>query len=329
VSLAEARALARAPTSARGTRTAVAAVAPEPSPAEVGRERQALEREQDQERRRRIREYAATLRIMKARGVRGLGAVAGVAVRPLQVFAEGDSWFHYPVPLFRGGIVDRLQRRLGVPILNLATAGDEVRFMLGVKERRIIAEQLTGGCPAGGAWDAMLFSGGGNDIVDNPMALWVRDFQAGVPPAQLVHLGRLDAALDVVRAGYEDLIAMRDALSPSTHLFFHQYDFAIPDGRKVCHFGPWLQPTFELRRFPLNDLRIATAVVRVMLERFAAMLTALSPGAGPVTVIGTQGTLAPVKASWHNELHPSKEGFETFADVFHAELQQAFPGRVL
>lgn len=329
VSLAEARALARAPTDSRAARAAVAAVAPEPSPAEVGRERKALERDQDQERRRRIREYAATLRIMKARGVKGVGAVAGPVVRPLQVFAEGDSWFHYPVPLFRGGIIDRLERRLGVPILNLATAGDEVRFMLGVKERRIIAEQFTRGCPAGGPWDAMLFSGGGNDFVDNPMALWVRDFQVGVPPAQLVHLARLDAALGVVRAGYEDLIAMRDALSPSTHLFFHGYDFAIPDGRKVCQFGPWLRPTFELRRFPMDDLRVATDVVRVMLERFAAMQTSLPVGAGPVTVIATQGTLAPVKDSWHNELHPSKEGFETFAGVFHAELQHAFPGRVL
>jgi hypothetical protein len=329
VSLTEARALAVVPTNVRAARAAVAAVAPDPSPADVGRERKALERDQDQERRRRIAEYAATLRIMKARGVKGLGAVAGPAVRPLQVFAEGDSWFDYPVPLFKGGIVDRLERRLGVPILNLATAGDEVRFMLGVKERRIIADQFTRGCPAGGPWEAMLFSGGGNDIVDNPMALWVRDFQIGVPPEHLVHLPRLDAALGVVRAGYEDLIAMRDALSPATHLFFHGYDFAIPDGRKVCHFGPWLQPTFQLRGFPMDNLAIATAVVRVMLERFAAMLASLPAGAGPVTVIATQGTLAPVKDSWHNELHPSKAGFETFADVFHRELRQAFPGRVL
>jgi hypothetical protein len=327
VSLEEARALAMG----RSAAAVAGVVAPQPSPREVGREREKLETEQEQERRRRIREYTATLRIMKARGVKGLGAVAGAAAAapPLQVFAEGDSWFEYPVPLFGGGIIKRLEKRLGVPVLNLAKAGDEVRFMLGVEERKIIAEQFTTGCPAGGPWDAMLFSGGGNDIVDNPMALWIRDFQAAVPPAQQINMARLDAALGIVRAGYEDLVAMRDDLSPSTHLFLHGYDFAIPDGRGVCHFGPWLQPTFALRGFPANSLTDATAVVKVMLERFAAVLGSLNTGKGPVTLIPTQGTLPPVKASWHNELHPSKMGFDTFADVFHAQLRQAFPGRVL
>ena len=106
--------------------------------------------------------------------------------------------------------------------------------MLGVKERKILIEQLTNGCPAGGPWDAMLFSGGGNDIVDNPMVLWIRDFDATLPPAALIHQPRLDAALTLVRAGYEDLIALRDSLSPQTRLFFHAYDFVIPDGRGVC-----------------------------------------------------------------------------------------------
>ena len=36
-----------------------------------------------------------------------------------------------------------------MPILNLATAGDEVRFMLGVDERRELITRLTTGCPAG------------------------------------------------------------------------------------------------------------------------------------------------------------------------------------
>lgn len=103
--------------------------------------------------------------------------------------AEGDSWFDYPVPLFGGGIVSRLERRLGVPILNLAKAGDEVRYMLGVKERKELIAQLTRGCPAGGAWDVLLFSGGGNDIVDNPMVLWIKDFDASLPLADAAHVG--------------------------------------------------------------------------------------------------------------------------------------------
>jgi hypothetical protein len=197
--------------------------------------------------------------------------------------------------------------------------------MLGVKERKVLIEQFVNGCPAGGLWDAMLFSGGGNDIVDNPMALWVRDYNPTLPPQALVHQARFDAALALVRAGYEDLITLRDQLSPSTHLFFHGYDFAIPDNRGICHLGPWLWPTFELRGFPSEAA--AFAVMKVMLTKFADMLRTLTQP-GRVTFIPTQGTLPEQTSSWHNELHPTKAGFEKFAAMFRQTLKAAFPTRV-
>lgn len=314
----------------------------EVSPDTVGIERRKLLLQQRIEQKVRIRDYKGMMLVMKKRGVKGLaGEVAGgrqmrghVAVKavqsttPLQLFAEGDSWFDYPVPFFGGGIIPRLEDRLGVPILNLAKAGDEVRFMLGVEERRVLEKQLRDGCPAGGPWDVLLFSGGGNDIVDNPMALWVKDFQSGVPPAKLIHQPRFDAALELIRAGYEDLITLRDTLSPSTHLVFHAYDYAIPDGRGICHHGPWLKPTFEVRKFPWNS-SVAFEVVKEMLKQFAAVLRTIEINHKDVTVINGQGTLIPNPSSWHNELHPSKEGFKKFADIFHQKLKALFPNRVL
>jgi len=331
VTLAQARALARA----RAPLAATARVATAPaSPAAVGLERRKLELKQRQERRRRIREYTATLDIMKKRGVKGLGKKAGQGERapapanqPLQVFAEGDSWFEYPVPLFGGGIIPRLENQLGIPILNLAKAGDEVRYMLGVTERKVLIEQFTNGCPAGGPWDAMLFSGGGNDIVGDPMALWIRDFNSTLPPAAQVHQARFDSALALVRAGYEDLIGLRDRLSPQTRLFFHGYDFAIPDGRGICSLGPWLRPTYDLRGFPTLPTKFA--VTKILLQQFAAMLQSLEALHPGVTFINGQGTLTPLPSSWHNELHPAKAGFNAFASLFHQALKTAFPGRVL
>jgi hypothetical protein len=213
----------------------------------LARARQPKQRE---ERARRVREYKATMEIMKRRGARRSRpkaskaadgeptAKGGGSFEPLQIFAEGDSWFDYPVPFFGGGIIPRLEDRLGVPILNLAKAGDEVRYMLGVEEREVLTKYLTDGSPAGGPWDVLLFSGGGNDIVDNPMALWVKDWNPAMPPAAHIHKVRFDAALALVQAGYEDLIELRDQLSPTTQLVFHGYDFAIPDGRGICGFGP-------------------------------------------------------------------------------------------
>lgn len=316
---------------------------PAASPENVGAERKKLELKRQQEIKRRIQEYKEILEIMKQRGVKGLSpkppkagrrrapgapVVKGApAAQPLQVFAEGDSWFDYPFPLFGGGIIKRLQDMLGVPILNLAKAGDEVRFMLGVEERRILARQLTDGCPAGGPWDALLFSGGGNDIVANPMALWVRDFDPALPPKDLIHQSRFKAALELVRAGYEDLISLRDALSPGTHVIFHAYDFAIPDGRGICFMGPWLKPTLDLRKFPAGS-PARFEVVKAMLKQFAELLLSLERP-NSVTFINSQGTLTPNTSSWHNELHPSKEGFKKFATLFHTKLKALFPGRVL
>jgi hypothetical protein len=337
VSLAEAKALAQA----KHPKLAAVreSVAPPTSPAAVGAERERLQKERRDEFTRRVREYKATMEIMKKRGARRPRPQKAAKPRddeeaapeaesfvPLQIFAEGDSWFDYPVPFFGGGIVTRLENRLGVPILNLAKAGDEIRYMLGVEERIILTEHLTNGCPAGGPWDVLLFSGGGNDVVDNPMALWIKDWDPALPPIDLIHKSRFQTALALVRAGYEDLIELRDNLSPGTHLIFHDYDFAIPDGRGICGFGPWLKPTFDLRKFPLGVAR--REVVKAMLLQFAAMLTSLAGTASNVTFINGQGTLKPQTSSWHNELHPSKAGFERFADIFRDKLKALFPNRV-
>jgi hypothetical protein len=336
VTLEEARALAHVSQPAMAARAVRKEVAPPISPAAIGVEREKLKAEQRTERARRISEYRATMMVMKRRGARGPRAAAFDAAGgppaaaadgsfdPLQILAEGDSWFDYPVPFFGGGIIPRLEHRLGVPILNLAKAGDEVRYMLGVEERAVLVENLTNGSPAGGPWDVLLFSGGGNDIVGNPMALWVDDWNPAVPPVGHIKKPRFDAALELVRAGNEDLIASRDQLSPHTMLVFQGYDFALPDGRGICGFGPWLKPTFDLRKFP--TLAAGQAVVKVMLQQFAAMLTSLS---GPtVTFINGQGTLSPQPSSWDNELHPEKAGFEKFADLFQAKLKVLFPNRV-
>ena len=317
-----------------------------PTVQSVGVAREELEHHQQEVLQRRVDEYTAVMLLLKHRGLAseprtaknsttrnasksqvGARTAARTIATPLQVFAEGDSWFDYPVPFFGGGVIPRLQKRLGVPILNMAKAGDEVRMMLGVKQREQIAKRLRNGCPAGGAWDALLFSGGGNDIVGEPMSLWVNDFRTGVSPEKFIHESRFGAALAIVQAGYEDLIQLRDELSPATHLFFHAYDFAIPDGRGVCHLGPWLKPTFQLRKFP-STMTAAAEVVKVMLQSFAGMLRKLAATHSQVTLLDTQGTLRATASSWHNELHPSAAGFDQIVQVFYNELANVYPDRI-
>jgi len=225
-------------------------------------------------------------------------------------------------------VIARLEKRLGVPILNLAKAGDEVRFMLGVEQRAQIVKRLTKGCPAGGPWDLLLFSGGGNDIVDNPMMLWVNDYSPNTAPNRLLNKQSFAHALGLLQAGYEQLIEVRDRISPTTHLVFHAYDYAIPDGRGVCTFGPWLEPTFDARKFP-KALKLRFEVVKEMLTQFARLLHTLASNHNDVTFINGQGTLPEKTDWWHNELHPSTKGFDMHAELFHLKIKALFQGRVL
>lgn len=346
LSLPEALKLVQGAAPVRTARRRAAAVEVKATQASVAQERQALDDQVDREHQRRIEEYQAVMKLLESRGIKELtepvaaasgrrgggppaapAIAAAAALPPLRIFAEGDSWFDYKAFILRGGLIPRLQKRLGVPILNLARAGDEVRNMLGVKERQVLTTQLANGYQPGKPWDVLLFSGGGNDIVGDPMALWVDEFNPAVPAEQLLNEQRFTAALRLVQSAYEDLIQLRNRHSPSTLLILHSYDFAIPDGRGVCGYGPWLKPAFDLRGFPGMQPRVA--VVNAMLKKFAAMLQGIADQHAGVTFINTQATLSPVVASWHNELHPAEDGFDKIAALFQQRLRALFPGRVL
>jgi hypothetical protein len=107
VTLEEAQALALARRPTRGVRKAAVTVDPA-NPRTVGAARQDLERKRRQEREQRLREYKATMTIMKERGAkdtgpqdaeglpRGAKAKSAASFVPLQIFAEGDPGLTIP-----------------------------------------------------------------------------------------------------------------------------------------------------------------------------------------------------------------------------------------
>ncbi len=254
VTLAQARALAkeRAP-AARGAKVALVAT----SPASVGLERRKLELKQAQERRRRIKEYKTTLAIMKKRGVKGLAPPTVKAVRTPKDGREASAG------VCRRRLVVRLSRAI-LRRRNHSPARGEARgpdpesgeggrrsALHARRERapaadRTVHQRLSRGRPLGR--DAVLR--GGNDSSTIPWRCGSRTTTRAYPRPALIHQGRARCRPRARAAGYEDLIGLRDSLSPNTRLFFHGYDFAIPDGRGICHLGPWLKPTFDLRGFP-------------------------------------------------------------------------------
>ena len=255
-----------------------------------------------------------------------LTAVPG-APSPLNLFSDGDSWFDYPLPPLKPNDVIRSVGQHGTPqpfLLNLAHYGDEARDILGVKKRKRIIDNLSD--KENGTFDAILFSGGGNDTVGNQFCLWIKDFIAGMTPSHGINGPRLDAVLGVVRSAYEDLIAIRDNVAHDCPVFIHAYDFAIPTNIGLCDntIGPWLYPSLQYRGW--KDLGPATQVVKEFLLQFRNILAKIATAHKNVIYVETQGTLT--ADEWANELHPSPDGFDKIAAKFLAALKTKFPGRI-
>jgi hypothetical protein len=252
---------------------------------------------------------------------------------PLNLLADGDSWFDYPlngtVPFF--DCTDIIAQLPGLCakapfILKLAHYGDATTTELGLSRVQKIRAAINN--QANGKFDAILFSGGGDDLVGDPFRIWLNDFSGvGGVVANGLNPTRFNAILEVVEASYLDLIDLRNNELPGAPIFVHGYDFAIPSGIGApCGIGPWLKPSLDDCGW--TDLAQATQIVHDALAQFAAMLQRLA--GNPVNnmiYVPTQGTLT-TQAQWSNELHPIPSGFNQFASKFEAALAAKFPGRV-
>ncbi len=256
------------------------------------------------------------------------------ANRPLILLADGDSWFDYPltgdVPV-PSDIIAQL-RNVMTPapyILDLAHYGDATTQILGVTKRDRLLAALQD--PQNGAFDAILFSGGGNDLVGDQFRFWLRDAAAaGDDPTAALNKSAMSDILGVVQTAYEDLIALRNAVDRSMPIFVHAYDFAVPSGIGVCYLGPWLFPSLRSRGWMQTtsaaDQAIGAGIVKLILTEFYNLLRAFSlDPTNNVVLVKTQGVLDPTE--WANELHPTPAGFIKIARQFVDALATRFPGR--
>ncbi len=138
---------------------------------------------------------------------------------------------------------------------------------------------------------------------------------------------RFKGVLDLIRAGYLDLVDLRNTHLKRAPIFTHSYDFAIPDGRPAIPLieGPWLKPSLEFRGW--NSDADKREVVKNALKGFDSLMKRLAekPRSNMIHV-ATEGTLT--DDQWANELHPTPEGFRIIARKFRDALKAKFPGRV-
>jgi hypothetical protein len=248
--------------------------------------------------------------------------------RKLNLLADGDSWFDYPLtgetPFVPSDIVAQL-RTLLTPspfLLSLAQHGDATTQLMGVSRRNCLIQQLND--PKNGRFDAILFSGGGNDLVGDQFRLWLQDAAAaGNDPSKALDQLALSDILGVVMTAYQDLLAVRDARDHSIPVVVHAYDFALPTDLGVCGYGPWLFPSLQSRGWltdtSAGDVAKGASIVKLILIEFEKLMRALAADpSNNVIYIETQGMLA--ASDWANELHPTPEGFRKIARLFVGPL---------
>lgn len=264
-------------------------------------------------------------------GIAALNAAgAAPATSPLVMLAHGDSWFDYPLSgnglsFHNTDIVSHLMSlgTMNPMILNVSHFGDATtEEMSWPKQQRMIdALQDPRNWMSSGKPDAILFSGGGDDIAGNQFCIFL-DY--AIPGASGLNAARFRGALNGVQASYLDLFAFRDRYAPGVPIFGHCYDFPVPNGIHPSCGGPWLQPSLQFSGWNLAQ---GTSIVRQALIDFKSMLMALESDArNNFTLVDTQGLLNP--GDWANELHPFPNGFQALAKRFVDVLRQRFPGRI-
>jgi lysophospholipase L1-like esterase len=236
--------------------------------------------------------------------------------------AEGDSWFDYPL----NDVLSMLEDEYGFDVEDVAHKGDRVEDMAysagqfddftRLLEKLLRQKRVP---------DAILLSGGGNDLTGDDFAILLNHAASGLPT---LNADVVRGVIDVrVKNAYAFLIgglteiAMR-LLDRPIPILLHGYDYAVPDGRgflggSLFLPGPWLQPGF--RRKGYDDLDTNTKAVESLIDRFNEMLEQLSgaPGFGHVRYVDLRKTLsnaANYKRDWDNELHPTKRGFKAVAE---------------
>jgi hypothetical protein len=240
--------------------------------------------------------------------------------------SEGDSWFAFPSYLGRMSIISLLSRQNDGQAywLRRETSGDTVQnIMFGPQYASLVELLQDEDVPI----HVILFSGGGNDIVDKNMLSLLNKYQPGMTAMDCINQTQFTARIQAIKGGYEKLIELRDRYRPGVPIVTHAYDFAIPTGKPVCFFGipigPWIKNMQEQK--DIRDALLQKQIVTYMLQSLARMQEELENQHSQMVYIRTQGTLDPA-TDWGDELHPTKAGFKKVATKFQLALRAVFPG---
>ncbi|MBV8603431.1 MAG: hypothetical protein JO224_01980 [Pelomonas sp.] len=255
--------------------------------------------------------------------------------------AQGDSWFSIGAipPTATTNLLQPLQLAQAAVAVNCAIPGRALAHMtdrLGNPGFIKLLDQWT--------WDALLLSGGGNDLIDaaqvgpdQPAALRLLATAAERPadPAPDDCISAPGWATFAAHLGqvFGEFMALR-ATGPNqaTPLVLHDYAFLTPRFAPAGPgFGPWLAPALQAFDVPAP---LWKPVADALLARLGALLHALVAAHqdGTLQLVDSQ-TVALVQADpastgasgdFANEIHPAASGYARLAAAW-APVLDALP----
>jgi lysophospholipase L1-like esterase len=259
--------------------------------------------------------------------------------------AQGDSWFSIGAlpPTKTSRVLAELALLESTVIVNCAYPGAVLQRMTDTTKAPMFLRLLAGKLAM--KWDAILFSGGGNDLIaalevptTAPLALRLLRTAAERGPGPLAPADYLSEPgwttfADHVGLVFNQMIDLRDSgINRSTPLVWHNYARVMPRPAGAGPaFGPWLLPALDaygvppaarlavsdelmsrLRRL-IDDLVAARRVV----DPACALFVADSMAAGiELAEAGSDG----VSGDWVNEIHLTRDGYRKCADAWQQVL---------
>lgn len=252
-----------------------------------------------------------------------------------RVLAEGDSWFTLgAVP--SSNLLFQIQVRQPTALVTIAEPGDTI-MNIGDPERMLQLRRLLAVPQFSYKWDAILISGGGNDLIGSAPELLRRPAATSSDPADYVDPAALRRLVATIQAAYANIVAVRDGPTSESQgkpIYAHTYDYPTPRDSParflgVGVLGPWLYPAFLLADIPpalwiaLSDHLLDQLAEAIMaldsqsgsrpLPGFFAVDTRKTLNRARLGTVGTDG-------DWSNEIHPNTAGYRKLGERLSARL---------
>lgn len=237
------------------------------------------------------------------------------------ILSEGDSWFSYPG---HANTIDHLDDMFhhDISLLRLEKSGDTIHNMTTGSELAQMRHLLT-------IYDvdALLFSGGGNDVVGPELV----DLFTHVPPGDdwRDHITpKMDFTFQMLEQAYTGIALLRDQYRPNCLIVTHGYAYVQPSGKPTKFWlwpiplnvtvGPWIRKNLEL--VGIDTAAAQTEVVKYLIDRFNEMLQKVATNQPRFVALDNRSTLGP--NDWSDELHPTRDGFKRIAKSFYDALKK-------